>query len=131
MLPRRGKAAEEGRDPPVRRDTGESLRITRVPPAPGPLEVVFDATASRIDALSRPVVYELSDFAWPADPAAPDHWLVQWRHTRRAVADGQEQDEATERFYRFDGARFVETERPPGVPELAPPPPTIVRVPQP
>lgn len=112
------------RDP---RWTGSTVALWRLPDAPGPLVPVFEATERAVDARTAPTRYELSSLAWPPDPLAPARWLIQQRSTTRTTIAGHENDEATERILRWDGRGFVLAERPPGLRELPPEPPSIIR----
>jgi hypothetical protein len=91
----------------------------------GKPSVAFHIEDNFIDARAVPVKYLMSSFAFP-DPAQDGKWLVQRRKTIRIVSEGKETDEAKEEFYRFDGKGFAPVERPAGVADLPPAPPTSV-----
>lgn len=106
--------------------TGSALKLWLLPASPGPLVAAYAEDDRTVDARATPTVYTMGRVAWPADPASPGRWLLHRRSTRRTTEDGVERDAVTERVLRWDGARFVETPAPPGLPPIPPEPPSIV-----
>jgi hypothetical protein len=106
-------------------DTGTSLRVLSVPADPGPLEVVFEATVSRIQARDGAGSYEISKLEFP-DPSGNGQWLIQQQTTERRVIDGKEVDNASEAVFAYDGRRFVPAPRPADLSPL-PPLPSFIR----
>lgn len=108
--------------------TGSRRVLLRAPEGePAAASVVFEGPERVIDATSIPAKYVLSRFA-EIDPAGDRRWMMQWRLTERTTSPGgEETDTATERFFRFDGERFVPAERPAGVPDLPSEPKAIER----
>jgi hypothetical protein len=98
--------------------SGGTNFLLAVPPQPGPLAVLFEAPGYSLDNRGAPPVVSESAFA-RIDPDGDGQWMLQWRHTiRRKGNDGAPLDTVNERFYSFDGQRFVESPRPAGVEDL-------------
>jgi hypothetical protein len=106
-------------------DTGGENRLFLFAADGNDLKVALELPATRFNLGPQKSTYLLTKWAYPAG-SGDEEWLIQYRTTKRVVEGGKESDLHRETIYRFNGSKFVETDRPEGLPELESPPPSIV-----